>query len=307
MHIIITGGSGLIGRALTTSLLHDQHRVTVLSRHPSKVADRLPAQTNIVGWDARTAKGWGHQVEAADAIVNLAGESIAAWPWTAAKRRRIRQSRVDIGQAVVEAFTAAKKRPRVLVQASGVGYYGPRGEDIVHEDATSGKDFLARVAVDWEAATAPVEALGVRRVVIRTGAVLSREGGALPRLSLPFRLFVGGPLGNGRQRVPWIHIADEIAAIRFLLTHEEAEGPFNLTAPHPPTNAVFSKVLGRVMRRPAWVRVPAFAVRLVLGEMSTIVLRGQRAEPERLLSLGYRFKYPALETALKSLLKPESP
>jgi uncharacterized protein (TIGR01777 family) len=196
----------------------------------------------------------------------------------------------------------ASNKPRVVIQASGVGYYGPRGDEELTEEASPGQDFLARTAIEWEASTVPVEPLGVRRAIIRSGAVLSIKGGAFPFMLLPFRLFVGGSVGSGRQWLPWIHIADEVRAIRFLIENETASGPFNLVALDLLTNAEFNQVLGRVMRRPALMRVPAFALRLLLGEMSIILLEGQKAIPRRLQELGFTFRFPEAEAALRDLL-----
>jgi hypothetical protein len=284
MRVVITGGSGLIGRHLARSLAGDGREVVVLSRRPEAVAG-LPAGARAEGWDGRTAAGWGHLVEGA-AVVHLAGEGIATGRWTEARKRRIRESRVESSRAVVEA----------------VGYYGPRGEEDVAEDHPPGADFLARTCVEWEAAGAPVEALGVRRPLLRTGVVLARDGGALPKMLLPFRLFAGGPVGSGRQWMPWIHLADEVGAIRFLLDHPTATGPFNLASPNPVTNREFSRALGRVLRRPSFLPAPAFALRLALGEMADVVLTGQRAVPRRLEGLGYLFRFPTAEAALKDLL-----
>jgi uncharacterized protein (TIGR01777 family) len=301
MAIIITGGTGLIGRALVANLAADGHEVVLLSRTPER-ATGLPAGARAEGWDGRTATGWGHLADGAKAIVNLAGESIAAGRWTAERKRHISESRLNAGRAVVQAVEAATHKPHVVIQASAVGYYGPRGDEEVTEETPPGNDFLAQVAVEWEGSTAPVEALGVRRAIIRSGVVLSSAGGALPPLLLPFKLFAGGPLGHGQQWFPWIHVADEVGAIRFLIEDQAASGPFNLTAPHPLTNAEFSRVLGRVLRRPAIMPTPAFALRLLFGEMATVLLDGQRAAPRRLLGLGFIFRLPEAEAALRDLL-----
>ena len=301
MQVIITGGTGLIGRALSAALVADGAEVILLSRDPERHTG-LPTGTRAERWDARTAAGWGQLVEGADTIVNLAGENLSEGRWTAERKRAIAESRVNAGRAVVEAVEIATRRPRVVIQASAVGYYGPHGDEEVAEDTPPGTDFLARVCVDWEASTAPVEALGVRRAVIRSGVVLSREGGALPRLILPFRIFMGARLGSGRQWFPWIHIADEVAGIRFLMESEDARGPFNLTAPNPVTNAQLTRTLARVLGRPAFMRVPAFALRLAFGEVASALLTGQRAVPRRLLAMGFAFRFPNLNTALRDLL-----
>ncbi|MGB9890899.1 MAG: TIGR01777 family oxidoreductase [Anaerolineae bacterium] len=298
--ILVTGGTGLIGRALSAELVAAGYEVVVLSRNPQRAG--VAPEVRVEAWDGRTAQGWDHLADGAYAIVNLAGENLAGGRWTADRKRRIRQSRLDAGQAVVEAVRAAARKPAVVVQASGIGYYGPHGDEEVTEDFPPGSDFLGRLAVEWEASTAPVEGMGVRRVVIRTGVVLSREGGALPRLALPFRFFLGGPLGNGRQWVPWIHIADEVRAIRFLLEQGAAQGPYNLAAPHPLPNRELARALGQVLRRPAWLPVPAFALRLLLGEMAAVLLTGQRALPKRLLEAGFAFRFPDGEAALQNLI-----
>jgi uncharacterized protein (TIGR01777 family) len=301
MRVIITGGTGLIGRALAADLTKDGHETIVLSRRPER-ATGLPAGARVERWDARTAQGWGSLADGADALVNLTGENIAG-RWTASRKRRIRESRLNAGRTVVQVVELAGVKPRVVIQASGVGYYGPRGDEEIVEEESPGSDFLGQLAIEWEASTAPVERMDVRRAVIRSGAVLSTEGGAFPPMLLQSRLFLGGPLGSGRQWLPWIHMADEVRAIRFLIEDERAQGPFNLVAPNPLTSAEFNRVLGRVMRRPAFMPVPAFALRLLAGEMSTVLLDGQRAVPRRLLDLGFAFRFPNAEEALRDLLE----
>ena len=310
MRVIITGGTGLIGRKLAASLVNDQHEVIVLSRNPVHTYG-LPRGVQVVGWDTKTAQGWGHLADGADAIVNLAGESIGGSGliparWTEARKRRILQSRLDAAEAVVQAVTAADRKPSVVVQASAVGYYGATGDEVLTEMHGAGNDFLAQVCVQWENASTPLDDLGVRRVVIRTGLVLSTEEGVLPRLMLPFRLFAGGALGSGKQWYPWIHIDDVVRAIRYLIDHEDAAGSFNLTAPNPLTNRDFSRVLGRVMHRPGIIPVPSFALRLALGEIAALVLDGQRAVPHNLSEIGFYFRFSEAEAALHDLLHPNS-
>jgi uncharacterized protein (TIGR01777 family) len=275
--------------------------VVVLTRDTSK-AGPLPPNTRAVQWDGRTGAGWSSLIDEDTAILHLAGESVASGRWTDEKKRRIRDSRVESGRAVVDAVKQAKGRPKALLQGSAVGYYGPCGDELVPESHPAGDDFLGRVCVEWEASTQEISGMGVRRPLLRTGIVLSKEGGALPRMALPFRMMAGGPLGDGRQWFPWIHMADEVGAIRFLLEREDADGPFNLAAPNPVTNREFSKALGRVLMRPAIAPAPGFALRLVLGEMADALLAGQRAIPQRLQEMGYAFRYTEAETALRSLL-----
>ena len=302
MRVLVAGGSGLIGRALCRELASPEREVVVLSRQPEQVRG-LPAGARAERWDGRSSEGWLPLADGAAAIVNLAGENIGAGRWSAARKRRLLQSRLDACRAVAEACEAARRRPPVLVQASAVGYYGPRGAEPLAEDAAPGDDFLARTCREWEAASLRVEELGIRRVLARTGIVLAREGGALPRLLLPFRLFVGGPMGSGRQGFPWIHLADEARALRFLIEHDTARGPYNLSAPDPPDNRAFCRALGRAMRRPSWLPAPAVALKAILGEMSTLVLDGQRAVPERLMREGFEFRFVDAESALRDILR----
>lgn len=310
MRVIITGGSGLIGRALTDNLTAGEHEVIILSRSPGRVSG-LPANARAVGWDTRSADGWGHLADGADAVVNLAGASIAGdsfFParWTPEKRHQIRQSRLEAGQAIVEAVEQANNKPRVVIQSSAIGHYGTDETKTFTEDSPPGDDFLARLTVEWEASTAAVEEQGVRRPIIRTGMVLSPDEGALPRVLLPYRLFAGGPFGSGQQWWSWIHLEDEVRAIRFLLETEEANGPFNLTAPNPVRNDTFGKILGKVLSRPHLLPIPAFAMRTLFGEVATVVVDGQRVLPERLQALGFDFRYPTLEPALRELLQQEA-
>jgi uncharacterized protein (TIGR01777 family) len=300
MRVIITGGTGLIGRALSKSLAADGHEVIVLTRSPKSQSQATPG-IQEVRWDAETASGWGHLAEGADAIVNLAGEGIADSRWSEERKKRIYTSRVNAGKAVMEAISAATNKPRALIQASAVGYYGPRKAELLPENAAPGSDFLAQVCFDWEASTAAAEQQGVRRCVARTGIVLSNEGGAWPRIVLPFKLFAGGQIGSGKQYWPWIHIDDEVGAIRFLIENQEAKGIFNLSAPEPLSNKEFAAKLGNVMNRPALFPVPSIALKTLFGEMSTVLLDGQRAVPTHLQALGYNFKFPTAEAAFKDL------
>jgi uncharacterized protein (TIGR01777 family) len=307
MRIIVTGGSGMIGTALVRSLAADGHEVILLSRAPERVTG-LPEGVRAERWDGKSAAGWQHLADGADAIVNLAGENIAGSSlfeilfgrWTPERKRRILASRVDAGHAVVQAVERAARKPRVVVQSSGVGYYGLGREAQQAESSPPGNDFLARVCVDWEASTAPVDSMGVRRVVLRSGVVLSPQGGTLPLLLLPFRLFAGGRLGSGRQWFPWVHLDDEVGVIRFAIQNDRATGTFNLTAPHQMRNAEAAVIIGRVLRRPVWLPAPAFALRLLLGDKHILVLDGQLAPPDRLVGLGYTFHRPRLEAALKA-------
>ena len=299
MKVIITGGTGLIGRALTKNLLDDNHEVIILSRKPKKA--NMPDGVTVVEWDAKTGNGWSEYAEGADAIVNLAGETIGE-RWTPERKQAIMESRVNAGNAVVEAVKATTQKPKVLIQASAVGYYGPRGDEVITEESESGSDFLAKVCQAWEDSTKDVEEMGVRRVVIRTGIVLSTKGGALEKLMLPFKMFAGGPNGDGEQYWAWIHLMDEVQAIRFLIENDTASGIFNLSAPDPTKNKDFVKALGKALNRPAITPAPGFAMKMMLGEMATIVLDGQRAVPQNLQDMNYEFNFVKPEPALRHLL-----
>jgi hypothetical protein len=238
-----------------------------------------------------------------DAVVNLVGEPLSRWPWTKKQKQHFWDSRVGGGRVLTEAFQAASPRPKVLIQASAVNYYGLHGLEPVTEADKPGKDFLAGLCQAWEASIKPVEEMGVRRVVIRSAIVLSAKAGILPIMLFPVRLFAGGPLGNGRQGLAWIHLADEVAAIRFLLENPNASGPFNLTVPNPISSAEFTLTAARALRRPYWLPAPAFALRFVLGEMATLILDGLYLRPVRLQELGFTFRFGSLEAALSDLLK----
>lgn len=300
MKVLIAGGTGLIGKALTKSLLEDRHEVTVLSRSAVAPAG-FPGGAHVVRWNGKSPDGWGHLVNEADALVNLAGANLSGGRWTARRKQVILSSRVNAGRAFVQALEQAEQLPAVLVQASGVGHYGVENSALLDEKTPPGNDFLAGISKEWEDSTQAVEALGVRRVILRSGVVLSKEGGALGLMLLPFKLFVGGPLGKGDQWLSWVHIEDEVRAIRFLIENHAAHGPFNISA-EPITNAQFARTAGKLMQRPSFIRVPAFMLRLVLGEMSTMVLDGQRASSKKLTDLGFNFLYEDIESALKDIL-----
>ncbi|MCU0411421.1 MAG: TIGR01777 family oxidoreductase [Bacteroidetes bacterium] len=313
MDIVVVGGSGFIGRALIEELLPHGHKIVLTTRHPERGHEYSRADVRIIRWDGRTAGALVRELEGSQAVVNLAGESIAARRWSSAQKERILRSRLDPAQALVETIMGSENGPRILVNASAVGYYGDVPEGEITEDSPPGRGFLAEVCNSVEKAVldrglSPLGPLGggLRICLIRTGIALSPHAGALQKLLLPFRCFIGGPLGSGQQWMPWIHIADVVRSIRFLLEHPTAAGPFNLTAPNPVRMNEFARTLGRVLNRPSIIPAPGFALKLLLGEMAgPLLLEGQRAIPHRLQQLGYSFKFSILEEALLDLLRKE--
>lgn len=300
--VVVAGGTGFLGRALTARLLRDGYKVIVLTRSSDAKSDP-GAPLRYVPWDARTSGAWEASLEGATAVVNLAGESIGARRWSARQKKRIVGSRLDATSAIIRALGRLDKRPSVLVNGSAIGYYGDSGDREITEASHKGRGFLADTVEQWEAAARRAEPLGIRLVLIRTGVVLGEGGMALGRMVLPFRLWLGGPLGSGRQWFPWIHIDDVINCILFAVRSTDASGPYNAVAPQLITMREFSKTLGRVLRRPSWAPVPSFALQLLLGEMSEMILGGQKAIPARLTSAGFQFRHPMVEEALAASLR----
>ena len=301
MRVVIVGGSGFIGRALTRSLVADGHSVVVVSRGG---AGRPPAgQVTFAPFDGKSGQGWAEQCDGAAALVNLAGENIASGYWTQARKSRILKSRVDAGRAVMDALGRVARRPAVLIQGSAIGYYGDCGDAATDEDAPRGTGFLADVAQAWEASSAGAQALGVRWVAARTSVVLGAGGGALPRMLAPYRFFLGGPLGSGRQWFSWVHLDDEVRALRLLMERQEASGPYNLAAPQAVTQDTLAAALGKALSRPSFLRAPQALLRLVLGEMAQeLFCNSVRAVPRRLGELGFSFRFPTLAAALADIL-----
>jgi uncharacterized protein (TIGR01777 family) len=299
MRTIIAGGTGFLGRALARALVTAGDEVVSLTRG----APRGPASGGrTVQWtpDGR-AGAWASELDGAAAVVNLAGESIAARRWSAAQKQRIRDSRVLATRSLVEAIRQTARPPTVLVSGSAVGYYGPRGDELVNEANAPGTDFLSGVAVQWEAEARAAEA-ATRVAYVRTGIVLDRNEGALPQMLPPFWFGAGGPVGSGRQYWPWIHLQDWVDLVRFVIQTPAAVGPLNATAPTPVTNAEFAAALGRAIGRPSIMRAPGFALKLLLGEMAgPLLLSGQRAIPAKAEALGVTFTYRRLDEALRAI------
>jgi len=300
MKILISGSHGLVGSALATSLKGDGHEVLALVR-------RAPFSDAEVEWYPERGSLALSGMEGMDAVVHLAGESIASGRWTDEKKKRIRDSRVAATRLLAEALGNLHEPPKTLISASAIGYYGGRGDLILTEASAPGNDFLASVCVEWEDATESAHAKGIRVIKARFGVILSPDGGALKKMLPPFRIGVGGRLGSGKQWMSWIALDDVVGALRFVLDHETLSGPVNFVAPNPVTNAEFTKTLGKILSRPTLLPVPEFAARLAFGEMAdALLLSSQRVAPERLQRAGYEFEYPDLAGALKQALNPNS-
>ena len=306
MKIIIAGGTGLIGRELTKELVKHDHEVIILTRNPGKVIS-TPQGVEVVAWDGKTVQSWGDLINESGAVVNLAGENIGGEGvlpsrLSDARKQGIRDSRIQSTQALVAAIEAAENKPSMFVQSSAIGYYGFHEDQILTEDSPPGDDFFAEWRY-WEPVSEPVESMGVRRVIVRTGIYFStRKGSALNRLVFPFKLFAGGPIGNGQQYLSWIHEDDESRAIRFLIENDTARGVYNLTSPNPMTNAEVGKAIAKVLGRPYYLPAPEFAFNLAFGEIGALVTKGQRVVPERLQAEGFEFEFSELEAALRDLL-----
>ncbi|ROM57481.1 TIGR01777 family protein [Pseudomonas poae] len=295
MHILLTGGTGLIGRQLCRYWLAQGHRLTVWSRDPEQVAKLCGEHVLGVG---RLQEVIG----AVDAVINLAGAPIADRPWTKKRKTLLWSSRISLTETLLAWIEGLEQKPAVLISGSAVGWYGDGGERELNEASGPVQDdFPSQLCIAWEETALRAEALGVRVVLVRTGLVLAAEGGFLSRLLLPFKLALGGPIGDGRQWMPWVHIKDQIALIDFLLHKRDASGPYNACAPHPVRNREFTKTLGRVLHRPAFMPLPALALKIGLGELSGLLLGGQKAVPERLLAAGFTFQFTELHAALEDL------
>jgi uncharacterized protein len=299
MKLVIAGASGLIGSVLVQRLRQRGDALVLLSRQPGSRG--AAPNTKWLVWQPGAAGGWEESIDGADGVVNLAGEGIAEKRWTERQKEIIRSSRIDSTRALVQAIAKAQAKPKFLINASAVGYYGARGDEMLTEESAPGKDYLAQVCLAWEEEARKAEDHGVRVALLRTGIVLAKGKGALAKMVPPFKFFVGGPLGSGKQWMPWIHIEDEIGLILFLMEHANAQGSFNATSPNPVTMEEFSQALGKVLNRPSWASVPASALTLLLGEMADMVLAGQRALPKGAEKLGYNFKHPTITKALESL------
>jgi uncharacterized protein (TIGR01777 family) len=307
MRIVIAGGTGFLGSPLAEVYAEEGHDVRVLTRSLPAGESRHESGTGVpgitrAGWNPDGRSGaWPTAIDGADAVINLAGETIGDKRWTPARKALLRDSRLLATRSLVAAISESNPRPGVFVSASGVGYYGDGGDEVKTEESPAGDDFLAHLCEDWEAEARKAAASSVRVAIVRTGLVLERAGGALPRMMMPFRLFAGGPIGSGRQYLSWIHRLDWVEMVRWIVATPSADGPFNATAPHPVTNRQFARALGRALHRPALLPAPGFGLRLLLGEFAESILTGQRVIPKRAMAMGYHFRYPEIDIAFRGL------
>ncbi len=293
---VVAGGTGLLGSALVGALRQEGRSVVVLTRHPKR--------DHEVRWSPGSRdESWTSVLDSAEAVINLAGVSIAGGRWTTARKAAILDSRIEATGALARAITAARQPPRVFISSSAVGFYGTRGDEPVTESSGAGSDFLGQVGQLWEAVASGASQRS-RVVLLRSGVVLARDGGALPQLALPFKFFAGGPAGSGRQFLSWIHVHDWVEMVKWALAEQAIAGPLNATAPNPVTNEEFARTLGRVLNRPSWLKAPAFALRIAVGEMAdALILGGQRVLPEVARERGFVFRYPTLESALREIYR----
>ncbi|WP_059172669.1 TIGR01777 family oxidoreductase [Bacillus sp. FJAT-27445] len=299
MKIAIAGGSGFLGSALAEDLLAKGHEVFILTRGKKESGRK---ELTYVQWLSEGCRP-EHQLAGVKAFINLAGESLNSGRWTPERKERLLTSRLSASNEAVRIMAAMKEKPKVHIAASAVGFYGTSEERTFTEENAPGNDFLAELVKRWEEASIKAGDLGIRTVLCRFGIILDSEEGALPRISLPYKLFGGGTVGSGRQWVSWIHLDDAIGGILFAIENEGVSGPVNFTAPEPVSMKEFGKTVGKVLGRPHWLPVPGFALKLMLGEMSTLVLEGQRVMPKKILDAGYSFRHPVLEPALKNIYK----
>ncbi|MGD9898440.1 MAG: TIGR01777 family oxidoreductase [Calditrichaceae bacterium] len=302
MKIIITGATGFIGSRLSKRLIDSGHAVIALSRDPEKAQRILGNEITCLMWAGKDIVPWVDQLNGDYGIINLAGENIAAGRWSAERKKRILRSRVEAGEIIVNAARQAKKKPEFMIQASAIGIYGSSRDIVLDEQTNPGEGFLADVCKRWEESSKELENMQIRRIIIRTGVVLGKNGGIIKKMTLPFKLFMGGPPGSGKQGFSWIHIEDEIRAIIFLLESKNQKGIFNLTAPNPVTMSKFTKIFGNALKRPSWLPVPSFVLKIMFGEMAEeMILSGQKVLPKALLKEGFTFNFPDLKEAVTDL------
>lgn len=300
MKLLVTGASGFIGTALCQQLLEQGHSLTLFTRGSPPNANT--GAKRWLHWTPGTLRSWESEMDGLDGVINLTGEPIAARKWTNTQRRRLEKSRVDATHVLVQACAKAPHKPKFLINASAVGYYGPHGDEILTEEAPHGEDFLSLLCRDWEEEAIMAEQYGMRVVRLRTGIVLGPDGGALAKMMTPYRFYLGGPLGSGKQWMSWIHLEDQVRLVLHVISNPQASGAINATSPNPVQNEEFSRALGKALKRPSWFPAPAFALRMKLGALAEMLLTGQRVVPAAAQRLGFEFHYPDLPEALQACL-----
>jgi hypothetical protein len=301
MKVVVSGGTGFIGQALCRSLARQGMSVTILSRNPLQAKPLQNHAVKVVEWDGMTRAGWEHELASATAVINLAGEPIAGGRWTQKRKELIVDSRVKATRLLAQAISGLTDKPRLLINASGIGYYGTSQEIRFDERNGPGSDFFSDLCAAWEEAALTAQPAGVRVVCLRIGMVLEKDGGALAKMLPPFKVFMGGPIMPGTQWVSWIHRADLIGLIEWSLVHDQVAGPVNAVAPDAVTMKEFCQMLGKALRRPSWLPVPGFALRLAFGELASFMTTGQRVIPKVALDGGYQFRFPRLDSALRAI------
>ena len=301
MNIVVAGGTGFIGQYLTQVLVEEGHRVTVLSRCPEKASLPLSSNFCALKWNGRTVEDWAKRCEGTDAVINLTGAPIADSRWTRKRKHVLIESRVESTRTLLQAIQSWNPKPHTFLSASGIGFYGDRQAEVVDESSTTGHGFLPQLCQAWEGAAHQGEAMGLRVIVMRIGMVLESDGGALSKMTIPFRFFLGGPILPGTQFVSWIHREDLVRLILFALTHSAIRGPVNAVAPESVTMQDFCAALGKAIKRPSWCPVPRFALNIALGELSTLLTTGQRVYPRKALLEGFAFAYPTLQRAFQAI------
>lgn len=307
MKIVIAGGTGFIGREVCRVLIDEGHSVIILTRHAGNYSASAAPHSHFVQWDGETLGPWVQECDGADVVINLSGAPIADSRWTDKRKQELIDSRIQPTQALLQAIPSWNNKPHTFISASGVGFYGARGEEELNESSTPGKGFLSDLCQVWENTAMEAEALGLRVIPMRFGMVLGPDGGALSKMSLPFRLFLGGPVLPGTQYVSWIHRNDLARLMLFVITRSTLIGPVNGVAPETVTMRDFCATLGQSMNRPSWFPVPEFLLEIALGELATMLTTGQRVHPQKALKSGFSYSYPTLQKALQSIFgKPSS-
>lgn len=304
MNVMIFGGTGFIGRNLTEELINNGYQVHIVTRNKNNMSTNFKDKVKVIEWDNSKPLSSLNKLEKIDVVVNLAGHSIGSNRWSNSVKQKIIESRIKTTKEIVNAINNQIINPKLLISASAVGYYGPHLNDVIAETEPAGKDFLAEVCKEWEQEAYRVQNDFTRVVTLRIGVVLGNEG-ALNRMAMPFKFYAGGPVGSGKQWLPWIHVRDLTSIIKFIIEHDEIKGPVNGTAPEPIRIKDFYKVLGEVLNRPSWLPVPGFMLRIALGEMSGMLLNGQRVIPEVLIKSGFKYNFPKIRTALRQIVQED--